>query len=433
MQISGWGRFPTIEAKVISPVDLNAWKNSLRNGGELIPRGLGRSYGDSANATLVLQSDYLDHYIDFDIEQGILRCEAGLSLHEILDCIIPKGWFLPVTPGSGYVTIGGAVASDVHGKNHHISGTFGDHVLSIDLLLGSGEVLRVSRSQYSELFHATCGGMGLTGIILSITLKLKAIKSSNILQTTLKARNLEEILHQFNVNQESTYSVAWIDCLAKGAQLGRSILMLGEHSDAGDLSLEEPKKLSVPMDMPSKLLNTYSISAFNSLYYARTRQAIDQTEVSYMNFFYPLDGLRNWNRLYGKQGFVQYQFVLPKASGYEGMREILEKISNAGKGSFLAVLKGFGPQNNNYLSFPFEGYTLALDFKAEQATFDLIRKLDPMVVNYGGRIYLAKDALMSQETFKKGYPRWREFEEVRNKYHALGKFASSQSRRLGLA
>ena len=433
MQISGWGRFPTIEAKVISPVDLNAWKNSLRNEGELIPRGLGRSYGDSANATLVLQSDYLDHYIDFDIEQGILRCEAGLSLHEILDCIIPKGWFLPVTPGSGYVTIGGAVASDVHGKNHHISGTFGDHVLSIDLLLGSGEVLRVSRSQYSELFHATCGGMGLTGIILSITLKLKAIKSSNILQTTLKARNLEEILHQFNVNQESTYSVAWIDCLAKGAQLGRSILMLGEHSDAGDLSLEEPKKLSIPMDMPSKLLNTYSISAFNSLYYARTRQAIDQTEVSYMNFFYPLDGLRNWNRLYGKQGFVQYQFVLPKASGYEGMREILEKISDAGKGSFLAVLKGFGPQNNNYLSFPFEGYTLALDFKAEQATFDLIRKLDPMVVNYGGRIYLAKDALMSQETFKKGYPRWREFEEVRNKYHALGKFASSQSRRLGLA
>ena len=433
MQISGWGRFPTIEAKVIAPVDLNAWKNSLRNEGELIPRGLGRSYGDSANATLVLQSDYLDHYIDFDIEQGILRCEAGLSLHEILDCIIPKGWFLPVTPGSGYVTIGGAVASDVHGKNHHISGTFGDHVLSIDLLLGSGEVLRVSRSQYSELFHATCGGMGLTGIILSITLKLKAIKSSNILQTTLKARNLEEILHQFNVNQESTYSVAWIDCLAKGAQLGRSILMLGEHSDAGDLSLEEPKKLSVPMDMPSKLLNTYSISAFNSLYYARTRQAIDQTEVSYMNFFYPLDGLRNWNRLYGKQGFVQYQFVLPKASGYEGMREILEKISDAGKGSFLAVLKGFGPQNNNYLSFPFEGYTLALDFKAEQATFDLIRKLDPMVVNYGGRIYLAKDALMSQETFKKGYPRWREFEEVRNKYHALGKFASSQSRRLGLA
>ena len=433
MQISGWGRFPTIEAKVISPVDLNAWKNSLRNEGELIPRGLGRSYGDSANATLVLQSDYLDHYIDFDIEQGILRCEAGLSLHEILDCIIPKGWFLPVTPGSGYVTIGGAVASDVHGKNHHISGTFGDHVLSIDLLLGSGEVLRVSRSQYSELFHATCGGMGLTGIILSITLKLKAIKSSNILQTTLKARNLEEILHQFNVNQESTYSVAWIDCLAKGAQLGRSILMLGEHSDAGDLSLEEPKKLSIPMDMPSKLLNTYSISAFNSLYYARTRQAIDQTEVSYMNFFYPLDGLRNWNRLYGKQGFVQYQFVLPKASGYEGMREILEKISDAGRGSFLAVLKGFGPQNNNYLSFPFEGYTLALDFKAEQATFDLIRKLDPMVVNYGGRIYLAKDALMSQETFKKGYPRWREFEEVRNKYHALGKFASSQSRRLGLA
>ena len=433
MKISGWGRFPTTDAKVITPVDLNAWKKSLQDKGEIIPRGLGRSYGDSANASLVLQSDYLDHYIDFDVEQGILRCEAGLSLHQILNCIIPKGWFLPVTPGSGYVSIGGAVASDVHGKNHHISGTFGDHVLSIELLLGSGEVLVVSRSQFPELFHATCGGMGLTGVILSVALKLKAIKSSNICQTTIKVKNLEEILHQFDVNQASTYSVAWIDCLAKGAQLGRSILMLGEHATESELLLAEPKKLAVPVEMPSTLLNTYSISAFNALYYARAKNAIHQSEVSYMNYFYPLDGLRNWNRLYGKRGFVQYQFVLPKASGYKGMRDILERISNAGKGSFLAVLKGFGPQNSNHLSFPLEGYTLALDFKAEQSTFDLIKTLDPLVVGYGGRMYLAKDALMSQETFKKGYPRWMEFEEIRNKYHALGKFASSQSIRLGLA
>lgn len=433
MKISGWGRFPKIDAKISIPVDKQAWKSALGTNQSLIARGLGRSYGDSANARVALQTDYLDHYIHFDAQEGILECEAGLSLHEVLNCIIPKGWFLPVTPGSGYVTIGGAVASDVHGKNHHINGTFGDHVIAIELLLGSGEVLQISRTQHPELFHATCGGMGLTGVILSVTLKMKSIQSSLISQTTIKTANLEEILHQFDVNQSSTYSVAWIDCLAKGAQLGRSILMLGEHAHEGGLSLVRPKNLSVPVDMPSALLNAHSIAAFNSLYYSRAKQSIHTSEVSYMNYFYPLDGLRNWNRLYGKQGFIQYQFVLPKAAGYVGMRDILERISDAGKGSFLAVLKGFGPQNSNYLSFPFEGYTLALDFKADQGTFDLVKTLDPLVVDYGGRIYLAKDALMSQETFKRGYPRWVEFEEIRKKYHALGKFASSQSRRLGLA
>jgi FAD/FMN-containing dehydrogenase len=409
------------------------WKAALSAHSGIIARGLGRSYGDSANGPVVLQSDYLDHYINFDAQQGILQCEAGLSLHQVLNCIIPKGWFLPVTPGSGYVTIGGAVASDVHGKNHHISGTFGDHVISVELLLGTGEVLQVSRTQHPELFHATCGGMGLTGVILSVSVKLKAIQSTLINQTTIKVANLEEILSQFEIHQSSTYSVAWIDCLAKGSQLGRSILMLGEHASEGGLSLSHPRNLAVPVDMPSALLNTYSIAAFNSLYYARAKKSVHKDEVSYMNYFYPLDSLQNWNRLYGKKGFIQYQFVLPKAAGYVGMRDILERISDAGKGSFLAVLKGFGPQNSNYLSFPFEGYTLALDFKAEQSTFDLIKSLDPLVVSYGGRIYWAKDALMSQETFKRGYPRWVEFEEIRRKYHALGKFASSQSKRLGLA
>ena len=362
-----------------------------------------------------------------------MQCEAGLSLHEILNCIIPKGWFLPVTPGSAYVTVGGAVASDVHGKNHHISGTFGEHVISIDLLLASGEILQISKTHHPELFHATCGGMGLTGVILAVKFKLKAIESSFIDQTTIKVENLEEILHQFDINQGFTYSVAWIDCLARGAQLGRSVLMLGEHSAEGGLKLSAPRKLSVPMDMPSKLLTSHSVAAFNALYYSRAKKAIEQRHISYMNYFYPLDGIQHWNRLYGKQGFIQYQFVLPKEAGLIGMRDILNRISSSGEGSFLAVLKGFGPQNNNYLSFPMEGYTLALDFKAQPSTFDLMKALDPLVVDYGGRMYLAKDALMSEETFKMGYPRWSEFEGVREKYYALGKFASSQSRRLGLA
>jgi decaprenylphospho-beta-D-ribofuranose 2-oxidase len=432
MKIYGWGRYPTINAKVLLPQTHSDCANFLKSNEILLPRGMGRSYGDSANSSTVIESTYLDHFIEFDETLGILTCEAGVSIREILQLIVPKGWFVPVTPGSSFVSIGGAIASDVHGKNHHLSGTFSEHLLSFDLMLGSGEIVSVTKNNYPDLFRATCGGMGLTGIILSASFQLKPIQSSRIIQSTIKTNCLEEVCEQFEANHASTYSVAWIDCLAKGKQLGRSLLMLGEHSQDGALDLGKKKNQNLPIDMPQSLLNLYSIKTFNALYYHRVISKKKTEIISFERYFYPLDTIGNWNRLYGKAGFVQYQFVLPKAVGVKGMKKILEVIVSSGKGSFLAVLKAFGTANQNFLSFPTEGYTLALDFKMSLETVQLTKLLDSMVVEMGGRIYLTKDALMTEASFKRTYPQWEHFEEVRTKYGAIGKFASSQSMRLGL-
>jgi decaprenylphospho-beta-D-ribofuranose 2-oxidase len=432
MKIYGWGKYPAIDAKILLPQTHNDCANFLKSNQIVLPRGMGRSYGDSANSSTVIESTYLDHFIEFDKTTGVLTCEAGVSIREILQLITPKGWFVPVTPGSSFVTMGGAIASDVHGKNHHLSGTFSEHLLSFDLMLGSGEIISVTKDNYPDLFRATCGGMGLTGMILSASIQLKPIQSSRIIQSTIKTNCLEEVCEQFEANHASTYSVAWIDCLASGKRLGRSLLMLGEHSQDGTLKLEKKKSLNMPIDMPSSILNHYSIKTFNSLYYHRIFSQTKTELVSFEPYFYPLDAIDNWNRLYGEAGFVQYQFVLPKAVGVKGLRQILEVIVKSGKGSFLAVLKVFGRANENYLSFPIMGYTLALDFKMSEGTVQLIKQLDSMVVEMGGRIYLTKDALMSETSFKKTYPHWERFEEVRAKFGAIGKFASSQSMRLGL-
>lgn len=431
MKIQGWGRYPTMDAEVLVPSD-NYECGEFVKDKILIARGLGRSYGDSSLSPIVLQTSGFDHFISFNHETGLISCQAGVSIHEILDLVVPKGWFMPVTPGTINVTIGGAIASDVHGKNHHIGGSFSQHVISFDLLLGNGEKVTVTPSGMPDLFKATCGGMGLTGIIISATFQLIPIQSSYISQKTIRANSLEDVCDLFEANTLSTYSVAWIDCLAKGRQMGRSLLMLGEHSVNGGLELSGQSKRSLPIDMPTWVLNPYSIKAFNFFYFHNSIISDQKTELPYRPYFYPLDGINNWNRLYGKNGFIQYQFVVPKAVGVGGLKRILDIISNSNKGSFLAVLKVFGKGNENYLSFPIEGYSLALDFKMEPEITDLVTRLDSMVLEMGGRVYLTKDALMSEQMFKSTYPKWQIFEEVRAKYGAIGKFASNQSRRLGL-
>ena len=433
MEISGWGRYPKIDAQVLLPMTGNDCASALKDPSVLIARGLGRSYGDSSLASQVLETTELQYFQEFNPETGVLACDAGVSLYEILNVFVAKGWFLPVTPGTRFVTVGGAIASDVHGKNHHIDGTFCEHVLSFDIALGNGVIVTASPLQNADLFHATCGGMGLTGVIVAARIGLKPISSSDILETTIKAPNLDAVLDGFEKYADSTYSVAWIDCLAKGADLGRSLLMIGEHATDGGLKVASKKPLTIPMDAPAQLLNPLSIKAFNTLYYGKVFQAEQSRRTSFETYFYPLDQMLHWNRLYGKPGFLQYQFVIPTATGREGMRRILEEISDSGQGSFLAVLKAFGKQNNNPLSFPLEGYTLALDFKVTPTIFALLDRLDQLVLQYGGRLYLAKDARMTEQTFKQSYPRWQEFEAVRSKYHAIGKFASLQSQRLGLA
>ena len=432
MELHGWGRYPRVQAQLVSPRSPVHAAQALAEPGSLIARGLGRSYGDSSLAPRVMAMRPWDRYRAFDAETGVLDCDAGVSLKDILETFVPRGWFLPVTPGTRYVTVGGAIAGDVHGKNHHVDGSFSRHVTRIELMLGSGETLVATPSSHAELFEATCGGMGLTGIVLSASLRLMRVGSSDIVQTTHKLPSLGAVLEAFEQHSQARYSVAWIDCLARGPNLGRSLLTLGEHAADGPLHASAKPPLPVPIDLPAALLNPLTVGAFNALYYGRVRSAQSTRRVPFESFFYPLDALGHWNRLYGKPGFVQYQFVLPKASGAAGLRQIVERIAASGRGSFLAVLKAFGPGNHSPLSFPQEGYTLALDFKAEAAVFELLDQLDLLVLAHGGRLYLAKDARMSEATFKRGYPRWTEFEALRARYHAIGHFASAQSKRLGL-
>lgn len=432
MLISGWGRYPTIDAQLQELTTPTRAAEHLAADGPVIARGMGRSYGDSALAPHILSTRSLDRLHTFDPDEGTVDCDAGVTLAELIDVFLPRGWFLPVTPGTRFVSVGGAIASDVHGKNHHLDGCFSAFVDSFDLLTASGEVLTCSADSHAELFRATCGGMGLTGVILRARLRLRRVHSAFIDQVTLKAANLDEALDLFEAHSASTYSVAWIDCLASGESLGRSLLMLGEHARNGALDLAPSRTLGVPVDMPGMLLNRHSIKAFNSLYFHRIRQPRTEQRIDYRPFFYPLDGIAQWNRLYGRDGFLQYQFVIPREAGREGMRAILQRIAASGRGSFLAVLKAFGAANDNPLSFPIEGYTLALDFKNERGLTALLDELDRMVLAHGGRLYLTKDARMSAETFRQSYPRWEEFQALRERYGALGRFVSLQAQRLGL-
>jgi decaprenylphospho-beta-D-ribofuranose 2-oxidase len=430
--ISGWGNYPQQESQLLTPPSSASLNAVVELEGSIIARGMGRSYGDSANAPMVIQTSYYDHFLEFNEKTGKFTAESGVTLREILKIVVPRGWFLPVTPGTSYVTLGGAIASDVHGKNHHNFGTFGQHVRSITMLLGTGEVVTASEVENVDLFHATCGGMGLTGVILNATIQLIPVRSSLINQKIVKADCIEAACKMFEENFTATYSVAWIDCLVKGKSLGRSVLMLGEHVKNGGLGIEINKPVSVPFNTPSGLLNRLTIKTFNVAYWYKAKHNRTQT-LPLMSYFYPLDAIGNWNKLYGKAGFLQFQCVIPKDDGIANMRKLLTEITESGEGSFLAVLKKLGKANNNHLSFPTEGYTLALDFKLTTSALETLRRLEEIVVSMGGRIYLTKDAVMQETTFKATYPKWEEFESVREKYGAIGKFSSAQSKRLGLA
>ena len=432
MRISGWNRYPVIDTTPVCALSHKQLQSLVTRGFKGIARGMGRSYGDSSLADAVIDLTTLDYLLDFDHLTGRLRCSAGVTLHALLNIIVPRGWFIPVTPGTKYVTVGGAIASDVHGKNHHLSGSFSDYIQNFKLLIADGSIVTCSRNDNADLFYATCGGMGLTGIILEADLRLLSINSAYIHKTTYKTRSLMELLELFTIHHETTYSVAWLDCMQKGQSLGRSLLMLGEHAEFEKHHVSKHVPVSIPFDMPGSLLNPLSISFFNWLYYSLAPANQNSKLVHLDPFFYPLDVLGEWHRLYGKRGFLQYQFVIPMDAGIEAIKAILEKIAESKLGSFLAVLKLFGKANRNLLSFPMEGYTLALDFKIGRHTFELLDHLDDMVLDYGGRIYLTKDSRMSEKTFKHGYPLWEEFAAIRQKYGATEVFNSHQSGRLGL-
>jgi FAD/FMN-containing dehydrogenase len=439
--ISNWGNYPGIEACLQNFSSDEELKNIIQNSEILIPRGLGRCYGDSALSEKILSTLSYNRILSFDEKSGLISCESGVTLKELLDVFLPRGWFLPVTPGTKYVTVGGAIASDVHGKNHHVSGSFSNHLLSMDIMLANGSIISCSKENNPDLFWATCGGMGLTGVILRASFSLEKIETSFIQQETIKAKNIDDIMRIFDESESFTYSVAWIDCLAKGKQLGRSIMMRGEYLSKEDLKslhqvnkpiqVNNNPKLTIPFNFPNFALNKLSVKAFNVMYYNKQFNACQRNIVDYNKFFYPLDSINNWNRIYGSRGFTQYQFVLPKYKSYEGLTKILTRISNSGSGSFLAVLKLFGKQND-LISFPTEGYTLALDFPICEKVFKLLEELDSLVLEYNGRIYLTKDARMSRTTFENSYSSADKFKEIKHQYDHQNKFQSLQSRRIGI-
>jgi decaprenylphospho-beta-D-ribofuranose 2-oxidase len=438
-KIANWGNYPVLESdeKFFSFED--QVKDLVRSSQHFIPRGNGRCYGDASLADETINTLKYDKILSFDTSNGIFECQSGLTLDKLLEVIVPRGWFLPVTPGTKFITVGGAVGSDIHGKNHHVDGSFSNHVLSMEILLADGRTVSCSPELEKDLFEATCGGMGLTGLILTVKFRLKKIESSYIKQKQIKADNLEQVIELFDQYKHYTYSVAWIDCLKKGKNFGRSILILGEHARLDDLpqnkktnplKLPKKKQIPFPFNLPSWILNSFTIQAFNFLYYNKNLKKEINNVVSYEPFFYPLDAFSNWNRGYGKKGFVQYQFVLP-LEAKQGLIEILNRISDKGMGSFLAVLKVFGHQDS-LISFPKEGYTLALDFPVRNGLFEFLDELDKIVLQYGGRIYMSKDARMQPGVLAAGYDRLDEFKRIVRIYNPNGKIRSVQSDRLFL-
>lgn len=438
--LSGWNRYPVQCCKVVRPEYYVEFRPTSSPG---IARGQGRSYSDAAlneNGRVVL-TERLNRFRSFDITHGILKAEAGLTLYDLLRTILPRGWFLPVTPGTGFVSLGGAFAADVHGKNHHHDGAFSQHVTDIELCLPDGEHVTCSPSQQADLFWASAGGMGLTGFIGEVGIQLRPVPSAYIKAQHHCASDLEHLFTLLSDTvYDAPYTVAWIDCLSQGARLGRGILMGGRHAELDELPTKlarypyrciSTQCLGVPFDFPTWVMNPYTVSLFNHLYYRLEGRKQIPFIVHCQPFFYPLDNVLSWNRLYGRRGFLQYQCVLPEPGAYDGIRELLERLTATRQASFLAVLKRMGPEGQGHLSFPMAGYTLALDitFKGDKL-FSLLDTLDEIVIQRGGRVYLAKDARLKPDMFRAMYPRYPEWLAIKQRVDPSHRVASSLSRRL---
>lgn len=423
MNLYSWGRVPHAPQQGHGC----GWRSELakaaarvvKGHGSTLPYGNGRSYGDSclASSDQVLTMRRLDRLIEADWAAGVVEVEAGMTLAELLALAIPRGWFLPVTPGTQFATVGGAIANDVHGKNHHRRGTFGHHLISFSLLRHGEGSLHCSPDEQAELFAATIGGLGLTGIICAARIRLIPIRASQIDTQTVRFGGLDEFFAlSETLDSQHEYAVAWVDCLARGAQRGRGVYIVGDHAAYGSLETGGQPRLRVPLTPPVSLVNRYSLKPFNSLYWHAHPKVPTQGRSHYEPFFYPLDRILHWNRIYGRRGFQQYQCVLPERSARAALGQLLEQIAAAGEGSFLAVLKRCGHlRSPGLLSFPMAGVSLALDFPQSPALVErLFPRLDALVREAGGRLYPAKDAHMSGADFRHAYPAWERVEALRD-------------------
>lgn len=439
VELSGWGRYPRRLSTVIIPDDIS--EATPPADGSVIARGQGRSYGDAAMSTqgLVMLSEKLNRTISFDEKSGLLKAEAGTTLAEIIETFVPRGWFPSVVPGTKFVSLGGCVAADIHGKNHHHAGTFGQHVTELAMVSADATRTVCSPEENPELFRATVGGMGLTGIITEVTLRLLPVESPYMIVQQTRAKDLEATLTMLEEeNLDDDYTVAWIDCVA-GGKLGRSVLIRGHHATQSELpdrlkgnnANPRSRQFKLRFGFPATALNRFTMAAFNETFYAwqgRRKEAFIDT---FERFFFPLDRIAHWNRMYGRQGFVQYQCVLPLAESERGLQTLMAELARSKRSSFLSVLKRFGPEGPGLLSFPFEGHTLTLDFPVrDQGLFPFLDRLDDIVLQHGGRVYLAKDARMRAETFHAMYPRCAAWRTIKSQIDPENRFDSDLARRL---
>jgi decaprenylphospho-beta-D-ribofuranose 2-oxidase len=447
--LTGWGRIAPSTAELAEPASDADASKLLRaaagaSGSGVIPRGLGRSYNNAAQSAdgLVISTARLNQIISLDPATGIAVCEAGASLEQLMIAGLPGGWFVPVSPGTRQVTIGGAIAADVHGKNHHVAGSFAGHVREFSLLLPSGEVKTVTPGGEPELFWATAGGMGLTGLVTRAAVQLKKVETSLVKVDTVRTPDIDETMRVLaEHDKEYGYTVAWSDSLATGGGLGRSVITSGDFATVGDLpaaARDKPfdfnphARLGVPGVFPPGLLNRHTIRLANEVWYRKAPKLREGEIQTIGQFFHPLDGIRNWNRVYGPGGFRQYQYVLPFGEE-EAVRRSFEMISALPAPSFVTVLKRFGDAGSGLLSFPRPGWTLALDFPARTpALLPLLDRLDRLVMEHGGRVYLAKDSRVARGAFEAMYSRVEEFRGIRAEIDPAGILASDLSRRLGL-
>ena len=436
--VSGWGRFPVVDSEVLRPRSFEAVGAAVADVTGSVARGNGRAYGDAAiGAVRTIAMTGFDRVRSFDPASGRIRLEAGVLLSDLIDTFGPRSFLPFVVPGTRFVSVGGAIAADVHGKNHHGEGGFGRYVDSILLRTGQGETIEASREQNSDAFFATVGGMGLTGIILEATMRLRPVETGWIRERVISASDLDAAMRALEASESATYSVAWIDCVARGRDLGRSLIYLGEHARADELTEDADRfpvgknpGLAVPIDLPSMTLNRTSIRAFNELYYRMgARRAGGDQVVSLYPYFFPLDSIADWNRIYGRRGFLQHQCVIPEAGARAVLGDILDRVSKRGDASFLAVLKKLG-HGDGLLSFPLPGYTLALDFPVKGDILNFLDEIDRIVVAAGGRLYLAKDARQSRATFEAGYPALSRFNAIRKSLDPAKNIRSKLSQRL---
>jgi FAD/FMN-containing dehydrogenase len=422
-RLLSWGHYPYTPQASHPQVWRAGVQSALREMGEqfgtTLPFGNGRSYGDSCLAATdhVLALRGLDRFLSVDWNTGVLRAEAGMTLGEVLALSIPRGWMLPVTPGTQFVTLGGALANDVHGKNHHVRGTFGRHVRRFSLLRSDAGPLECAPDEQTELFHASIGGLGLTGIVEWVEIQLMPVRSSRLAVHSLPFANLDEFLALSDeLDSQHEYGVAWIDCLSSGASLGRGVYLSADHARDDEFSSPPRRVRKVPFALPWSPVNRVTLKAFNELYYRRQLAKPRDAMVDYRDYFYPLDSLLEWNRMYGRRGFQQYQFVVPEETARDALHAFLRAISSTGSGSFLAVLKRCGTlESPGLLSFPMPGISLALDFPQHDVkNRTLFTRLDAIVRDAGGRLYPAKDAHMSGADFRAAYPAWQALERLRD-------------------